>query len=79
MQQAIQFETIIESGFIRIPEQYAKAVPSAVKVTLTPINEARIKLGSKSKAGVLSIDNFSALKIDTRDWKFNREEANERR
>jgi hypothetical protein len=31
------------------------------------------------KAGVLSSSDFSALKIDTRDWKFNREEANERR
>ena len=78
MQHAIQFETIIESGVIRIPEEYVKAISAAVKVTLAPLNESRIKVGAKSKAGLLSPDDFSALKIDTQNWKFNREEANER-
>jgi hypothetical protein len=79
MQQAIQFETVIESGIIRIPEQYVGVVPATVKVTLAPVSEPRIKMGSKAKAGVLSSGDFCALKIDTRDWKFDREEANERR
>ena len=79
MQQAIQFETIIERGIIRIPDEYIESVPAAAKVTLVAVNEPHIKMGAKSKAGALSSGNFSALKIDTRDWKFNREEANERR
>ena len=78
MQQSIQFETIIESGIIRIPEEYAKTISSAVKVTLAPVSEAFIIEGSKSKAGMLSEDSFSAMKIDTRNWKFDREEANAR-
>ena len=79
MQQAIQFDTIIERGVIRIPEQYIEIIPSTAKVTVSPINEPVIKIGVKSKAGMLSADDFSALKIDTSNWKFNREEANERR
>jgi len=79
MQQAIQFETIVESGMIRIPEQYIQAIPAAVIVTVAPVGEPKIKIGSKSRAGVLSITDFSALRIDTSKWSFSREEANERR
>jgi hypothetical protein len=62
MQQAIQFETIIESGIIRIPEQFIKTVPSAVLVTLSPVCETHIKAGANSKAGNLSPEAFSAKK-----------------
>jgi hypothetical protein len=79
MQQAIQFETVIKSGIIHIPEQYVNTIPVAVRVTLAPVSESRVKMGVKSKAGALSSDDFSALKIDTKAWKFDREEANERR
>jgi len=79
MQQAIQFDTIVVRGIIRIPEQYIQELPSTVKVTVAPLNEPTIKIGAKSGAGMLSADDFSALKINTNNWKFNREEANERR
>ena len=79
MEQAIHFETIIECGTIRIPEQYIKKIPASVMVTLAPLKESRIKVGSKSKVDTLSASDFSVLKIDTREWKFSREEANERR
>ena len=79
MQQAIQFETVIESGVIRVPEQYVKSIPASVVVTISPASEPFLVKGSKSKAGMLSDDNFRAMKIDTRNWKFDREEANERR
>lgn len=79
MQRAIQFDTVIERGIIRIPEQYIKAVPVAVQVTLVPVSDFRVKMGAKASAGALSSRDFSALKINTRDWKFDREEANERR
>jgi len=79
MRQAIQFDTVVERGIIRIPEQYIQELPSTVKVTVAPLNEPIIKIGAKSGAGMLSVDDFSALKIDTSNWKFNREEANERR
>ena len=79
MQQVIQFETIVERGIIRIPDQYITSFPSAVKVTVAPVNKPSIKIGAKSKAGEIDSADFSALKIDTMSWRFNREEANERR
>ena len=79
MGQAIQFESIIECGIIRVPEQYIKTLPAAVKVMLLPLKDIHVKMGNKSGAGALSLDDFTALKIDTRNWKFDREEANERR
>jgi hypothetical protein len=79
MQQTIQFETIIKRGIINIPEQYIAKIPTTAKVTVAPVSEPSIRIGVKSKAGVLSDSDFSALKIDTTNWRFNREEANERR
>ena len=74
----IQFETVIESGIIRVPEQYTNLIPTVVKVTLVPVSEPSIRIGTKSKASALSNKDFCALKINTKNWKFNREEANER-
>jgi hypothetical protein len=79
MEQAILFEATIESGIIKIPEQYIHVIPVEVRVTLVPLKAPRIKMGLKSKAGVLSSGDFTALRLDTRNWKFDREEANERR
>ena len=79
MEHAIHFETTIERGIIRIPEQYIKTIPAAVRVTLVPLNGSRMKMASKGRPGALSPGDFSALQIDTRNWRFNREEANERR
>jgi hypothetical protein len=76
---AIQFDTIINNGVIHIPEQYIKIVPSAVNVTLVPTNQAKPRFRPKTTKGKpLSIDEFPAV-LDTKNWKFNREEANERR
>jgi hypothetical protein len=63
---------------IRIPDQYTKDIPPVVGVTLTPVSEAKIKHGIKAKAGMLSPEDFSAVKIDTKEFRFDREEANER-
>ena len=79
MEQVIHFETTIERGMIRIPEQFIQIVPTTVRVTLTPIKEPRIEAGCRSGVGALSINDFMALSIDTRNWEFSREEANERR
>jgi hypothetical protein len=75
MQKAIQFETIIESGLIRIPEQFIREISPAVKVTLTPLGNPRIKIGRKSKSSELTANDFSALKINTEGWRFHREDA----
>ena len=75
---SIQFETIVVGNTILIPEQYRKSVPSSVRVTLKPAAESKIKFGSRSRAGMLSAKDFSALEIDTKGFKFDREEAHAR-
>ena len=45
-------------------------------IQLTPVIESANK--SKTKAGALLTSSFTALRIDTRGFKFDREEANER-
>jgi hypothetical protein len=78
VQQTIQFESVVEDGIIRIPEQYMRQVPSNVTVTLAPTTQARVKFKAKTKEMPTAIDEFPAF-LDTTSWKFSREEANERR
>jgi hypothetical protein len=78
MQRTIQFESIVENGMIRIPEQYVRQVPSNVTVTLAPASQTRVKFTPKTKEMPATIDEFPAF-LDTTGWKFNRGEANERR
>ena len=75
--QAIQFETAVKGNTILIPEQYRNMVPSKVHVTLIPANLGRSKNRTKTKVIPSNIDEIPAV-LDTKGWKFNREEANER-
>jgi len=75
---SIQFETTVdlENYSIRIPEQYIDQIPARVTVTFDDEEKPRLKL--KTRKEMPSIDEIPAI-LDTRDWKFDREEANERR
>ena len=75
--QAIQFETAVNGNIILIPEQYRNMVPSKVHVTLIPTDLGMSKTRPKTKAIPSNIDEIPAV-LDTKGWKFNREEANER-
>ena len=75
--RAIQFDTVVNGGVIQIPEQFRQLIPGTVNVTLVPVGQKRPKFNSKIKDKPLSIDEFPAV-LDTRGWKFDREEANER-
>jgi len=77
--QTIEFQSVVEDGSIRIPEQYTQYLTGVVKVTIVPMNIGKIKFARRAGPGELSPGDFSALKINTIGWKFNREEANERR
>jgi len=79
--QSIEFQSVIEGDAIRIPEHFMKYITETevVKVTIIPIYNDKIKVASKADAGTLKPNSFSALKINTNGWKFNRDEANERR
>ena len=74
----IQFETTVENNLIRIPDKYINQVPSKVAVTLVDIEKPRFRPRTKNEKPS-SIEEFSDLKLDTSNWKFDREEANERR
>jgi hypothetical protein len=74
----IQFESVVEGDIIRIPEQYIDQIPETVSVTLTGMEKPRFRPKTK-KEKPSSLEEFSDLKLDTRGWKFDREEANERR
>jgi hypothetical protein len=77
MNRAIQFETVVDGDIIRIPVQYRGQVPASVRVTLMPADEIRLGFRPKTRDRPSGIDEFPAL-LDTRGWKFDREEANER-
>ena len=75
----IQFETVVNGDIIQVPAQYKQSVHSGVKVRVFADISPKTDEKPKSKAGALSDDDFTALRIDTRGYKFDREEANERR
>jgi len=65
-----EFETAVRDGIIRIPVEYKNKVKGKVKVILMPND------GDKnSSAKKLSFPYFP---VDTTDYVFDREEANER-
>jgi len=66
---AYEFDTVIEdAGVIHIPRQYLEKIISPVKVVLFS-NEKSSQDGKK---------HFSAMKLKTKGFKFDREAANER-
>ena len=75
----VKFETTVdlENNLIRIPEQYIDKIPA--RVTVSYVEEKPRFRPKTKKEKPSSIEEFSDLKLDTTNWKFNREEANERR
>jgi hypothetical protein len=66
--QAYEFDSIVESeGIIHIPKQYLEKISSPVKIIL--LTKENI-LHNKNK-------QFSAMKLKTKGFKFDRESANE--
>ena len=66
--QAFEFRTTAQDGFIRIPDEYVKKIPTSVKVI--------VYASEKPKSGKRSF--FPDFDIDTTGFVFSREEANER-
>jgi hypothetical protein len=70
--QAYEFNTVIHEGIIRIPEQYQDKLLSPLPVKVILLSNA-----TASRAGT-SNKKFSAMKLQTKGFTFNRDEANER-
>ena len=77
MMPVIQFESVVEGDVIRIHEQYIGQISNRVAVTLIDVEKPRFR--PKTQKELPGIEKFSDLKLDTNNWKFDREEANERR
>jgi hypothetical protein len=75
---AIQFDAVVENGTIRIPEQFRTSVRKG-KVRVTLLTDPVRESVNKTKAGSLTLDDFTELKLSTKGFKFDREEANARR
>ena len=68
MMSAYQFNAVIEDGKISVPEEYASWLTSKVRVIVMPENRKVVDKAS----------SFPNLHLDTRDYTFNRDEANAR-
>jgi hypothetical protein len=67
--QAYEFSSVVEKeGIIHVPQQFLKEISSPVKVILLT-GEKNPKDRNK---------HFSAMTLETKSFKFDREEANER-
>ena len=75
----IQFEAVVDDNVIWIPGKYRRKIRSGARVKVSTLETSDNEFKAKAKAGLLTVDDFTELKIDTRGFKFDREEANERR
>ena len=74
--QAYEFYAVPENGVIQIPEQYKNRITTEVKVIILEKKSQELdgdKINIKKKSDLLLPPT-----MNTKDWKFNREEANER-
>jgi hypothetical protein len=70
MMEAYEFNTIVQNGLIRIPKQLSDKNISWVKVILLS--------DEGNHAVALGRTKFSAMRLKTKGFTFNREEAHER-
>jgi hypothetical protein len=75
---AIAFQSVLQDNVIKVPDQYRFDTQIPVLVTITVLSDSRPLIIPRRKSGRVTEDNFTALQIDTKNFKFDREEANER-
>jgi hypothetical protein len=84
---AIEFESVVEGDGIRIPEAYRNALTrftGSILVTLregesaAPQKASGAKIIPRRGSGPITEANFAAMRVNTRNWKFDRRTANER-
>ena len=68
--QIARFETFIYNDAIPIPTQYKKVIPQKTRII--------VKIESMNRESTFTKRTFEAVKIKTKGFKFNRDEANER-
>ena len=71
--KAIEFSTNIENGAIKVPERYLEKLKNDSFRVIILMKEKAV---AKKKRSLK--DRFKAIELDTRDFEFNRDKANER-
>jgi hypothetical protein len=75
---AVEFESSIKNGLIQIPQNY-KNLQEVSSVRLVVMYDLEDEIDKKNLASLKTVDNlFNKFQIDLSDYKFNRDEANER-
>jgi hypothetical protein len=64
---AVEFDAKINEGIIKIPDRYVPRLGNSVKVI--------ILVGEKDN---ITVSEFDCIKVNTKGFKFSREDANER-
>jgi hypothetical protein len=75
---SISFQSVVKGGSIVIPPEYRDSIPSTAPVSVIVELEPSPVVHTRTKKGKFTPSDFSIVSIDTKDWKFNRDEANER-
>jgi hypothetical protein len=68
--QIARFETSINNDTIPIPIKYKSIIPQKTRII--------VKIESMNRRSAFTQNKFEAVKIKTKGFKFNRDEANER-
>ena len=68
--QAYEFNTVVRNGIIYIPKQFSDKQLSSVRVILLADSMSKVSEPRKNK--------FIAMRLKTKGFTFNREEAHER-
>ena len=74
--EAFEFYAKPENGFIKIPELYKNRFVTEVRVIL--LDEKPFRLNRETDKARRKSDLLLPPTLDTKGWKFSREEANER-
>jgi len=70
MMQAYEFNAVVHDGIIHIPKQFSEENLSLVKVILLSDKVKKVSESPKNK--------FTAMRLKTKGFIFNREETHER-
>jgi len=76
--QAVEFETEIVNDTICIPQEYKGSLPHKARIIIMDSLFSNPYIARTKKKDTITEDDFKSIKISTSNFKFNREEANER-
>ncbi|GBU24557.1 hypothetical protein R83H12_01191 [Fibrobacteria bacterium R8-3-H12] len=76
--QAVEFETEIVNDTISIPQEYRGSLPRKARIIIMDNIFSSPYIIRTKKKNTVAANDFESIKIETNNFKFNRDEANER-